>query len=332
MSARATRRVVASASARRRVGGVANVSNGRAGTRARTLRADATRSSEDEGRRERGRTSWDDRFAEIALFRSMRGTIELPRELNAQRRWLARQRYRARRGTLSEERMERLRSLGVDFDLRKEVRVVSERRASFDERVRELAKTYAAGEARSRELERWVSHAIADYRDGSLSEERFEALRDLGVDFDVEERRVSRWEERFAELEAYARGREADGALVVAEASDGLYFWLLDQRRAKRDGRLSPERIAALESLGVEWDVRTRVQVSWDERLADVRAFHADAGRLPRPSEDETLYQWIRHQRRAFESETLSDERIDALDAVCEEWKMKASELDVDVA
>ena len=264
----------------------------------------------------------------------MHATIELPRELNAQRRWLARQRHRARRGELSEERVERLRSLGVAFDLRKEVRVVGERRASFDERVRELAKTRAAGAARSRELNRWVSHMVADYRDGSLSKERFEALRELGVDFNVEERRVSRWETRFEELEAYARGREAEGALVVAEAQNPeLYFWLLDQRRAKRDGRLSPERIAALESLGVEWDLRARVRASWDERLEDVRAFYAERGRLPRPSEDETLYQWIRQQRRNFESEALAHDRIDALDAVCEEWKMKAKkELDVDVA
>ena len=100
--------------------------------------ADASSSS-----REGRRTSWDDRYAELALFRAMHATIELPRALDAQRRWLARQRSLARRGALSNDRRERLAELGVTFDLRKSPGTRTET-TSFETRVRELAREVAA--------------------------------------------------------------------------------------------------------------------------------------------------------------------------------------------
>jgi hypothetical protein len=286
---------------------------------------DADASSSD-----RRRASWDDRYAELALFRAMHATIELPRALDAQRRWLARQRSLARRGELSTERRERLVELGVTFDLRKSPGTRSETK-SFETRVRELAKEVAAGrDARnaSAPLRKWVSHQIADYRDGNISNERYETLRDLGVDFDdVQERTVRRWEERFEELKAFAK-REGH-CRVPENEDDGLYFWVLDQRRARRDGRLSNARVEAMDALGMEWEVRAHRVVSWEERLEETRAFYEARGRLPRSVEDEALFQWIRGQRRRFERGELEPERVDALDAVCDAWKVKrASEFE----
>ena len=280
-----------------------------------------------EGARERERGTSDRYYDEIAAHRAMRGTIELPRALNARRRWLARPRRRARRGELSDERVARLEALGVTFELRKDVRAVGGR-MSFEERVRELASARAGGTERDAALSKWVSHQVAAYRDGTLSEERYETLRDLGVDFDVEERAVRRWDERLAALEAHARLR--GDCRPGEDAEDGLYFWLLDQRRAKRDGRLSPERVEALEALGVEWDVATRVHTKWEDRLEETRAFYQANKRLPRSSEDETLYQWIRRQRRLLRDGSLEMERERALDeAYGEEWRVKPSESEV---
>jgi hypothetical protein len=293
--------------------------------RRRCATVSASRDDEN-GTPRRARASWDDRFDEVALFKSMHGAdvARLPRELNAQRRWLARQRYLARRGELSETRMERLRALGVTFELRKAITKVPEEIFTFDARLRELARCYASDGAvpRSKALSRWVSHCVADHRDGSLSREKYEALRDLGVDFDgVEERRVVQWETRCEALEAYVKTR--GHCRVREDEEDGLYFWLLDQRKAKRDGKLSKERETALEALGVEWDVRSTVHKSWEDRLSAMRSFYETRGALPRSSEDDALFQWIRQQRRRFEKGELELERVEALDGVCVEWKVK---------
>ncbi len=236
----------------------------------------------------------------------------------------------ARRGALSNDRRERLAELGVTFDLRKSPGTRTET-TSFETRVRELAREVAAGTPREKfpaRVRAWVSHQIADYRDGNMSSEKYETLRDLGVDFDgVEERTVRRWEERYEELEAFAK-REGH-CRVPEKAEDGLYFWTLDQRRARRDGKLSRARVEALDALGMEWDVRAHLVVSWEERLEETKTFYEARGRLPRFVEDEALFQWIRGQRLRFERGALEPERIDALDAVCEEWKVKrASEFE----
>ena len=292
--------------------------------RRRCATVSATRDDESATPR-RARASWDDRHDEIALYKSMHGAdVErLPREMNAQRRWLARQRYLARRGELSETRAERLRALGVTFELRRAITRTPEETFTFDARLRELARCHASdgAVARTKALSRWVSHCVADHRDGSLSREKYEALRDLGVDFGVEERAVVRWETRCEALEAYAKTR--GHCRVREDEEDGLYFWLLDQRKAKRDGKLSKEREAALEALGVEWDVRLTVHKSWEDRLSAMRSFYETRGALPRSSEDDALFQWIRQQRRRFEKGELELERIEALDSVCAEWKVK---------
>jgi hypothetical protein len=226
-----------------------------------------------------------------------------------------------------------LSALGVTFTLRKTITNVPEETFTFESRLRELARCYASDGAvpRSKALSRWVSHAIADFRDGSLSSEKYEALRDLGVDFDsADERKVIPWETRLETLEAYVKTH--GHCRVRDDEEDGVYFWLLDQRKAKRDGKLSNERRTALEALGVEWDVRSTVHKSWEDQLSAMRAFYETRGALPRPSEDDALYQWIRGQRRRFESGELESERIEALDDVCVEWKAKRAGFEKNIA
>lgn len=267
----------------------------------------------------------------------MHGTIEFPRELNVQRRWLARQRYEARRGALREDRRARLESLGVTFELRKRVCETTKETIPFETRLRELAVHYAAhgrGGVKAREnptLAKWVSHQVAAFRDGTLTEDKKRALEELGVDFDgAEERRASRWEERYEELKAYrAESSSEDGAVVGGLAvpenrNDGLYHWLLDQRRAKARGTLSKERVDALEALGVEWSVQKRSTVSWETSFDNVKAQFESTGRLPRNKDDSAAFQWIRSQRRRFEKGKLEPERVERLDATFgDAWRVK---------
>ena len=284
----------------------------------------------------RRRVTWDERFAELSVHVAMHGTIEFPRELNVQRRWLARQRYEARRGTLREDRRERLESLGVTFELRKHVRETTKETIPFETRLRELAVHYAAhgrDGVKAREnpaLAKWVSHQVAAFRDGSLTEDKKRALEDLGVDFDgAEERRASRWEERYEELKAYCAEssvtNDGDGGLEVPEnRNDGLYHWLLDQRRAKARGTLSKERVDALEALGVEWNIQKRTKVTWEASFDNVKAQYERDGRLPRNKDDSAAFQWIRSQRTRFEKGKLEPERAERLDAMCgDAWRVK---------
>lgn len=278
------------------------------------------------------RKTWAHAFAEFKAFKAMYGTIEIPREYDGLRRWLARQRSAKRAGKLAETRVKELEAMGVTWELRKpSTRRQEGTMKTFAERERELAKYYAANgdgevsEAQDEALAKWVSHQVASYRDGSLTEEKYDALSSLGVKFDErDERAVVRWDDRFAELKAYALAH--DGSTRVPESSgDGLYFWLLEQRRAKKNGKLSAEKAQKLESVGVEWDIKPHSELPWGTRFTELTKFVRANGRFPSNSDDKSLFQWVRAQRKRYEQGMLEDDREAQLDSLHanKDWKIK---------
>eukprot|EP00656_Telonema_subtile_P053474 TRINITY_DN7769_c0_g5_i1.p2 TRINITY_DN7769_c0_g5~~TRINITY_DN7769_c0_g5_i1.p2 ORF type:complete len:149 (+),score=35.94 TRINITY_DN7769_c0_g5_i1:397-843(+) len=90
--------------------------------------------------------------------------------------------------------------------------------------------------------------------------------------------------------------------------------WVNNQRKARKAGTLHLERVLAAEAAGLKWDAsaqsggkgRTFVdQVGWDAKFEELKRFRAaNKGNLrPTPSENLQLYQWCRHQRRAYHDE-----------------------------
>ena len=279
----------------------------------------------------RGRVSWDARLAELSTFKAMYGTVELPRELNALRRWLSRQRSERRAGRLSDARAEKLEALGVTWDLRKTVTRRPKVVVTFDERVRELAKYYAAhgnGNVKASEndaLAKWVSHQIASYRDGGLSEDKYDALISLGVNFDNhDERAVHSWDDRLAELKSFAQANGGSTRVPEDEEHAGLYFWLLEQRRSKRDGKLNVEKTHKLESVGVEWEIKPHNEVPWGTRFTELAQFVRAHGDLPSNKDDPTLFQWVRAQRKRYAKGMMEDDRAALLDGLPldRDWKV----------
>ena len=91
--------------------------------------------------------------------------------------------------------------------------------------------------------------------------------------------------------------------------------WINDQRGNR--GKLSPERVAALEAVpGWVWEAAAPV-TPWPDRLALLGAFVTEHGRLPRAKEsyrDAKIGSWINTQRA--NRSKLPPERIAALEAV----------------
>jgi hypothetical protein len=219
----------------------------------------------------------------------------------------------------------------VTWDLRKTVTRRPKVVVTFDERVRELAKYYAAhgnGNVKASEndsLAKWVSHQIASYRDGGLTEDKYETLISLGVNFDNhDERAVHSWDERFAELKAFAQANNGSTRVPEDGARDALYFWLLEQRRMKRDGKLNVEKTHKLESVGVEWDIKPHNEVPWGTRFTELSHFVRTHGDLPSNKDEPTLFQWVRAQRKRYAKGMMEDDRASLLDSLPldRDWKV----------
>ena len=132
------------------------------------------------------------------------------------------------------------------------------------------------------------------------------------------------WEERLSQLRAY---KDAHGGSTAVTRNDAehpqLGEWLNRQRQAFREGSLQPwpERIAKLNELGVEWDLRA---AQWNEQFATLQAHLAPHrhGHAPDPAEGDLL-NWMQRQRHRFKDGTLDAERAQRLVAVGFVWDQR---------
>jgi len=131
------------------------------------------------------------------------------------------------------------------------------------------------------------------------------------------------WDHCYGLLEAYV-AREGHALVPQAHQEEGVRLgaWVLTQRVLNSGGRLSIDRLAALESLpGWCWDAR---QAAWDEGFARLEAFVAREGHA-RPSlrwrEDGfCLGHWVANQRVARRAGNLQDDRAARLETLAGWW------------
>ncbi|EJK57494.1 hypothetical protein THAOC_22454 [Thalassiosira oceanica] len=121
----------------------------------------------------------------------------------------------------------------------------------------------------------WVFDQRISYTKGSLAKERVGRLDDIGftwrfvtTDGAAVLSKLRRWEElwdwRYRELKEY---REKHGDCNVPQRQGSLGRWVNDRRQDYREGKLSNERIARLESIGFVWD---RQEHRWSEYLNEL--------------------------------------------------------------
>ncbi|MFI5983580.1 Helicase associated domain protein [Streptomyces sp. NPDC051555] len=126
---------------------------------------------------------------------------------------------------------------------------------------------------------------------------------------------------------AFRYRRREEHLEVPYEHAEGPYplgRWLSDQRRAQRAGRLTGERAAELESLGIVWDT---ADAAFEENLAAARAYFERHGTLAAPRHatalDRAVGQWLTNVRRPGglgKDPGRARRRADALASIDADW------------
>ena len=98
--------------------------------------------------------------------------------------------------------------------------------------------------------------------------------------------------------------------------------WCASRRNLYKNGKLSDERIDALEALGFIWD---QLEDDFQIGLGYLKAYKAEHGdcRVPRRFKTEdgfNLGTWCSSRRKDYIVGRLSQERIDALEALGFDW------------
>jgi hypothetical protein len=148
------------------------------------------------------------------------------------------------------------------------------------------------------------------------------------------------WEAKFAKLAAY---KKLHGHCNVSRKDDReLVVWvstLRTEHRFLREGRpsyLTPERIQRLIALGFEWEVAKTKPLNFEKRLKQLAEYKAKHGHcnVPQKCTDcpPGLGNFVLEQRRIYKARAagdekmakkMSQERIDALEALGFQWKLR---------
>jgi superfamily II DNA or RNA helicase len=267
---------------------------------------------------------WEEKYSELAQFQAAQGHCNVRREDRVNRQlatWVSEQRMLWRERRLSQEKIKRLEALGFAWD---------PIAAFWADRLRELKVFHAMNghcnvpsryEASPR-LGQWLSGQRHAWRKGRLTLEQTRQLDALGVR--PEGRRDSSWEKQFAALSEYRRRHGHCDVPQLYPEDRELGTWLAVQRRAKAVGRLSAQRVARLEAIGVVWNA---IDAAWEEKFAALEAFKAREGhcnvlqKYPDDVELGRLGKWLTKQRVAKKRNTLSDQRAASLESIGVAWE-----------
>jgi hypothetical protein len=197
---------------------------------------------------------WEAMFERLERFQKRFGHARVPSTWEEDRklaRWVVKQRVSHREGKMAEARETRLAALGffdgLDVD-------------PWDARC-EALRAYFRANGHTRIAVRedatlcaWVATQRRLRRQGRLSKHRIELLDALRFDWDPHE---SAWRAWLEKLRTY-RARNGDCNVPHNGTRDReLGFWVAQQRQRRRQGKLAPERIRALDRLGFDWSPAT---------------------------------------------------------------------------
>lgn len=165
----------------------------------------------------------------------------------------------------------------------------------------------------------------------ALPEARIAQLDAIGMVWDLDDHR---WEENYAAAVQYyaAHGDLQIPRTLRTKSGASLGQWLDNMRQDRKNGKqtayLTPQRIAALDAIGMRWDNDNERR--WAQAYAEARAFYEKHGHLRVPGKYVTesgirLGVWLQAQKRARVNPKthakLTPERIALLDGIGIEWE-----------
>lgn len=269
------------------------------------------------------RANWDDSFAKAKAFYEKNGHLcpfsPDDREL---RMWLNGQRSRYRLGTISKEKKEMLDSLKMVWD------VLGDRWAFMYAQAKDIfekyGKVYIPQELLPAELVAWISTQRYNYKKGMLTKEREQALNDIGM---VWNEKDEAWEQMFRCAQIFYQTHKHLKVERKYKTHDGkaLGSWMKHQRERAKNGLMTEDQKARLESIGMIWDVN---EEKWQRMYDCAQAYYLRCGHLNVTQKDgKELCDWIRVQRQNHKMGAMSAERKFRLDTIGMIWEAAYNDL-----
>jgi hypothetical protein len=245
---------------------------------------------------------WDCRFRELLQFKAEYGHINVPIKYKTLGQWVTKQRRAERSGTLDQENVERLKSIGFIWDVKE---------WQFKRMLKELQDFKATnGHLRIKitdgELGSWFYSRRKEYlqylngKNTTLTESHRQTLENLGFGPELGLRRDAKvttgavpWETRFEELVEFKNEFNHTRVPRIPKYAQ-LSSWVNHQRNLKALGQLPHYRLVELEAIGFVWNTNTWL---WMERFAQLEKYQEKYGNTNVPRGFGDLGEWVDWQR-----------------------------------
>ena len=270
-------------------------------------------------------STWDTMLRELVEYFKIHGNFNVPqvwRPKPALGRWVAGQRSAWRQGQLSKDRQRSLEAIGFDW------RVHDATWEDTFERAREFFTTFRRGKSAAkipRELRNWMITQRLQKRNGKLDAERESRLSEAGFDWNPHQ---SRWQQFYDSLEDFYHIHRHCRVPADWPENPSLAHWVAGQRASKRAGKLSADRVRALERLGFAWAIEHSSKrglysgsslADWEETFSKVREFKQVNGHFAFPQKT-LLADWAIKQRILRRNKELDPARERALNEIGFDW------------
>lgn len=296
-----------------------------AGQRPGRLTAEQTAKLEKLGIRwnHRLETAWEKGFASAQKYRTEHGDLLVPvryRDKNdfALGEWIVYNRQRYLGGNLTQNRIERLEAIGMVWSTSNDLWEQNYAAATqyyLEHGDLEVPIKYETPSGFG--LGVWLGAQRAAHKAGELPQEQVERLDALGMDWT--NRNDRKWMSLYDVAAAYYHEHGSLNVPSEYVTPDGVLLgkWVARQRYAylnpdRSSARVTPERKALLDKLGMVWEKYD----PWQERYDLALAYKTEHGDLEIPSVYKTadgvwLGSWVSRQRQALNSgsSALSSER-----------------------
>ena len=178
------------------------------------------------------------------------------------------------------------------------------------------------GWTQDKALGKWVSTQRSTRKCEELLTERITLLDNIGFVWEPNHP-PAKWQESYTKLVRY-KGKHGNCNVPQGWKQDkSLGNWVMTQRAAKVNGRLTPEREALLADIGFVWVlIAQSAPLTWEERyeaLLRYKGKHGDCN-VPRRWEQDKLGNWVGNQRQAKANGKLTAQREALFDKIGFEW------------
>jgi hypothetical protein len=270
---------------------------------------------------------WQNTFERLVAYKKEHGHCNFPKKYNDGRnphlgKWAGNQRTNYFNGSLSQERVKQLESIGFEWNLHKIGWTETfERLVAYKKEHGHCNIPRNYNDGRKPHLGMWANTQRTTYFNESLSQERVKQLESVGFEWNP---RKMGWTETFDRLVTYKK--ESGHCNVPVNYNDGrnphLGVWVSNQRTMYLNGSLSRERVKQLESIEFEWNLQN---MGWTETLERLVAYKKESGHCNVPTDyndgrNPHLGMWAGSQRTKYFNGSLSQERVKQLESVGFKW------------